>query len=149
MHPQVSFFCLGYCCIKILNNYAVKPSRPSKSITLLSSNLLRIYAHLFRAPLPCPSLSPSLGVFSLSTTDHLTVRCLLYFPRHFSHFSLPINHLHSQGIEPPTFYFSFVNFRLCGLWNCTVASPYVTPHCRQSVASSSKSPDLIELDLGV
>ena len=30
-----------------------------------------------------------------------------------------------------------------------MASPYVTPHCRQSVASSSKSLDLIELDLGV
>ena len=118
-------------------------------LLVLSSNLLRIYAHLFRAPLPCPSLSPSLGVFSLFPMDHLTVRCLLYFPRHFSHFSLPINHLHSQGIEPPTFYFSVVDFRLCGLWNCTVASPYVTPHCRQSVASSSKSLDLIELDLGV
>ena len=44
---------------------------------------------------------------------------------------------------------SFVDFRLCGLCHCTVASPYVTPHCRQSVASSSKSPDFIELDLGV
>ena len=45
--------------------------------------------------------------------------------------------------------FSFVDFRLCGLCHCTVASPYVTPHCRQSVALSSKSPDFIELDLGV
>ena len=45
--------------------------------------------------------------------------------------------------------FSFVDFRLCGLCNCAVASPYITPHCRQSVVLSSKSPDFIELDLGV
>ena len=30
-----------------------------------------------------------------------------------------------------------------------MASPYITSHCRQSVVSSSKSLDLIELDLGV
>ena len=53
---------------------------------LLSSNSLHIYAHLFRAPLPCPSLSPSLGVFPLFPMVHLTLRCLLYFPHHFSQF---------------------------------------------------------------
>ena len=100
------------CCSQYLRQNMRQKSQTAEDAkfrklleNLLSSNLLRIYAHLFRAPLPCPSPSPSLGVFSLSTTDRLTVRCLLYFPRHFSHFSLPINHLHSEGIEPPTFYF--------------------------------------------
>ena len=70
---------------------------------LLSSNLLRISAHLFGAPLPCSSPCPLPGVFSLCPMDHLTVRTLWYFSRYFSHFSLPRNVLHCEGIEPHTF----------------------------------------------
>ena len=72
---------------------------------LLRSNLLRISAHLFGAPLPCPSPCSLPGVFSLCPMDHLTVRTLWYFSRYFSHFSLPRNVLHCEGIEPHTFCF--------------------------------------------
>ena len=69
---------------------------------------LEFIAHLcgfIRTPLPCPSPCPSPGVFSLCPMDHLTVRTLWYFSRYFSHFSLPRNVLHCEGIEPHTFCF--------------------------------------------
>lgn len=130
--------------------YEAKPLYNSTSHRdMLSSNLLRIHAHLFGAPLPCPSPCPSLGVFSLCPVVHFTVHTLQYFPANCDISLSPEKCLHCEGIEPHTFCFSFVDFRHCGLWHCTVALPYVTPHCRQSVGSSSKSPDFIELDLGV
>ena len=74
-------------------------------LCMLSSNLLRISAHLFGAPLPCPSPCALPGVFSLCPMDHLTVRTLWYFSRYFSHFSLPRNVLCCEGIDPHTFCF--------------------------------------------
>ena len=84
-------------------------------------------------------LSSGLSYCTLST---------VFSPPFFVFFS-PHKSFAQSGDWTSNLLFSFVDFRLCGLWNCTVASPYVTPHCRQSVASSSKSLDLIELDLGV